>query len=54
MEKQGYFIYWNGEQYQSVFPESEAENSQLHWDLPDALDYMTLECGVKEDLITVV
>lgn len=54
MKKQGYFIEFNGEFYQSVFPENEAENSQLHWELPDALKYMILECGIKEELITII
>lgn len=54
MKTQGYFIEFNGENYESVFPENESEKSQLHYDLPDALEYMILECGVKEELITVI
>lgn len=53
-EEQGYFIEFNGEFYQSVFPENEAEKSQLHYELPDALDYMTLECGINLDLIKIL
>lgn len=54
MKEQGYYIEFNGEFYQSVFPNNEVEKSQLHLDLPDALDYMNLECGINLDLIKVL
>lgn len=53
-EEEGYFVEFNGEFYQSVFPTKESEKSQLHYDLVDALNYMTLECEVDLNLIKVV
>lgn len=51
LEKEGYFIEWNGEHYQSVFPSNEAENSELHTTLNDALYYMTQVKKVDKKLI---
>jgi len=45
--KQGYFIEWNGDCWQSVFPSWEAEKSALHQTWKDALAYMVHECGVS-------
>jgi len=52
-QKEGYFIEWNGEHFQSVFPECEAANSQIHSSIEDALLYMKEELGVKE-IITIL
>ena len=49
-----YFIEWNGDCWQSVFPAWCAEQSQLHTDVEDAVDYMTHECGVDRELIKVI
>jgi hypothetical protein len=50
---QGYFIEWNGDCWQSVFPEHEAHYSQLHESVADALDYMVNEHKVNRELIYV-
>ena len=52
--EEGYFIEFNGANYQSVFPTLEAEKSQLHSDLTDAQHYMVVECGVDKNLIKIV
>ena len=36
---EGYFIEYNGDYWQSVFPSAEAEFSQLHTSVEDALAY---------------
>jgi hypothetical protein len=51
---QGYFVEWNGDCWQSVFPESEARKSQLHQTWKDAVACMTRECGVHGECISVV
>lgn len=53
MVVEGYFIEFDGEFYQSVFPENEAHKSSTHSDLPDAVNYMVVECGIEPKLITV-
>lgn len=53
LEKEGYFVEWNGECFQSVFPSPEAAKSKLHTCVADALDYMTDECGVDPEVIEV-
>lgn len=45
-QSKGYFVERNGHGWQSVFPEKEAECSQLHATVEDAIDYMVNECGV--------
>jgi hypothetical protein len=50
---QGYFIEHNGDCWQSVFPAWQAELSQLHTTIEDALSYMITECGVRAD-ITII
>ncbi len=49
-----YFIEHNGEQWQSIFPATEADKSQLHSDPDDAFTYMHYECGVPAEAIRVV
>lgn len=51
--KEGYFIEWNGEGWQSVFPSNEASKSQLHTDIVDAIYYMVKECDVDRRKIFV-
>lgn len=43
-----YAIEYNGEHFQSVFPCTVSEKSQLHSTMLDAHDYLTKECEVKE------
>jgi hypothetical protein len=50
---EGYFVEYNGECWQSVFPSCYADMSSLHLTIDDALDYMTNECGVDLNLIVV-
>lgn len=50
LEKEGYFIEWNGEHFQSVFPSDEAEKSSLHPNLQEAINYM-VEQGVERSKI---
>jgi hypothetical protein len=46
-----YCIEWNGDCYQSVFPSAEAELSQLHTTVQDALDYFNeVKPGVKVEV----
>jgi hypothetical protein len=49
-----YFIEHNGDCWQSVFPATEHEKSQLHGDSDDAFAYMHYECGVPADAIRIV
>ena len=49
-----YFIEFNGEVWQSVFPAEYSDKSQLHPDADDALFYMVTECGVPADCIRIV
>lgn len=49
-----YFIEHNGECWQSIFPATESEKSELHADPDDAFAYMHYECGVPADAIRVV
>lgn len=51
---EGYFIEFNGEHYQSVFPTKDAESSQLHINLDEAFFYMVEECGVEVSDIKVL
>lgn len=49
---EGYFVEWNGECYQSVFPSSESELSQLHVTVEDALDYFSdVKPGVAVEVL---
>jgi hypothetical protein len=48
MEK--YYLEYNGEQWQSVFPTKEAENSQLHNTLKDGIEYFR-ELGINNPII---
>lgn len=48
--KQGYYLEWNGEQWQSVFPSNEAHKSKLHDTMLDAFEYMYGECSIREDI----
>lgn len=43
-----YAIEWNGDCWQSVFPEDEAHKSALHETVENADAYMRFECGVEE------
>ena len=52
--KQGYFVEHNGDCWQSVFPANEANKSQLHTTIIDALDYMVQECGIRRTQIQVL
>lgn len=52
--QEGYFVEHNGDCWQSVFPQAEANKSQLHGDVADAFAYMTLECGVDINHISVI
>lgn len=54
MEKQGYFIEFTGEYYQSVFPKNEADKGALHTTLEDAVDYMVLDCNINKENIIVI
>lgn len=46
-----YAVEWTGDCYQSVFPSAEAELSQLHTSVQDALDYFAeVKPGVKVEL----
>ena len=45
--QQIYAIEWNGDCWQSVFPSSEAEKSQLHTTAIEAMQYMLNECGLS-------
>lgn len=47
--KEGYYVEHNGCCWQSVFPSSEQEKSQLHDTVEDAIEYMTEECGVSRN-----
>lgn len=46
-------IFWNGDEWQSVFPSEQSEKSQLHSSVQDAFEYMTMECGVIDDILIV-
>lgn len=46
----GYYVEFNGDLYQSVFPAHEAVKSQLHLTTDDALSYMRNECGVTDNI----
>lgn len=52
MPEQGFFIEWNGDHWQSVFPERLAHNSQNHDSVQDAVDYFR-ELGYTFDRIQV-
>lgn len=52
--RQGYYIEHNGEQWQSVFPEQEANKSQLHSSSDDAFGYMHFKCGVPAEAIVML
>lgn len=57
MEKiliEGYYIEYNGEYYQSVFPSGESEKSYPHTSVKDALNYMVNECGIKREQIKII
>lgn len=54
MATERYFVEHNGDCWQSVFPASENEKSQLHPTSVEALDYMCCECGVPPDAIRVI
>lgn len=49
-----YFIEFNGEHYQSVFPTEQADLSELHISLDEAFSYMVNECNIDVILITVL
>ena len=51
--EEGYFVEWNGDQWQSVFPSSESNHSSLHTSVDDALFYMVDELGIPRDDIEV-
>lgn len=53
-QQQGYFVEFNGDCWQSVFPEEDADQSALHTSIDEALAYMTHECGIPRDAITVL
>jgi len=40
MKDEGYYIEWDGEQWQSVFPSHNIEFSQLHDSIQDAYEYI--------------
>ena len=48
-----YFIEWNGELFQSVFPSKDSHLGQLHVSIEEALIYMREELKIK-DVITIV
>jgi hypothetical protein len=52
--KQGYYVEFNGEFYQSVFPQSQSELSQLHTSIDDAIDYFVNECAIDRNLIVIL
>jgi hypothetical protein len=52
--EEGYYIEDVGDGWQSVFPSDEADLSQLHVDVADALEYMTQECGIPRERITIL
>ena len=54
MKKESYFIEFNGEHWQSVFPEKESEKSQLHTTSEDGINYMTKECGIPIEKISII
>lgn len=49
-----YHIEHNGDQWQSVFPSYQADNSQLHDTIEDALTYMVDECQIDPLQINIV
>jgi hypothetical protein len=50
----GYFVEHVGDCWQSVFPDAEAEHSELHDTAHDALNYMVTERGVPREKIAVL
>jgi len=54
MKKQGYYIEFTGEFYQSVFPENESDKGGLHTTIEDAIDYMVLDCNIDKNNIVVI
>ncbi len=48
-----YCVEHNGDCWQSVFPSDQAELSQLHVTVDDAISYMTKERGISIDVIEV-
>lgn len=51
---EGYYVEWNGDCWQSVFPSAAADKSQLHVTVDEALVYMVDECGVPESNIVTL
>lgn len=49
----GYFVEHNGDQWQSVFPVHEADRSQLHTTIDDALTYMCDELRIPIQKIAI-
>jgi hypothetical protein len=51
-KREGYFVEFNGEFYQSVFPSGESELSQPHTTVEDALEYIAeVKPGVVVEFI---
>jgi len=50
----GYYVEFDGENWQSVFPENESQNSQLHSSKEEAIDYMVNEFGIERNNITII
>lgn len=50
---EGYFVEFNDDTWQSVFPTDEAAQSSLHVGPADALEYMRGECGVSGPIIVL-
>ena len=49
---EGYFVEWNGEFWQTVFPAEEAHLTQLHGSIEDALAYFAqVKPGVMPEVI---
>lgn len=51
---EGFYIEFNGDEWQSVFPSARSNESALHPNITDAQDYMIGECGIAPDQISVV
>jgi hypothetical protein len=53
IKEKKYFIEYNGENWQSVFPEIESEKSNVHNNVSDAWNYMTDEVGTNKNEISI-
>jgi len=51
---EGYYVEFNGDEWQSIFPSVESNKSQLHRNIVDAVRYMNEECDIPISKINLV